>query len=66
KKADTLLDGLDSDALHASASINSDNLLSVQLLNTTKQPIAYDLVIGAQHSAITIPANAVQTVRVQL
>ncbi|MEZ8082148.1 glycoside hydrolase family 30 protein [Enterovibrio norvegicus] len=65
-QADTLLDGLDSDALHASASINSDNLLSVQLLNTTKQPIAYDLVIGAQHSAITIPANAVQTVRVQL
>ncbi|PMN93389.1 glycoside hydrolase family 30 protein [Enterovibrio norvegicus] len=65
-QADTLLDGLDSDALHASASINSDNLLSVQLLNTTKQPIAYDLVIGTQHSAITIPANAVQTVRVQL
>ncbi|MBE1276344.1 glycoside hydrolase family 30 protein [Enterovibrio baiacu] len=65
-QADTLLDGLDNDALHASATLNSDNLLSVQLLNTTKQPIAFDLVIGAQHAPINIPANAVQTVRVQL
>jgi len=59
-------DGLDDDALHASATLNNDNLLSVQLLNTTKSPIAYSLQIGAQYAPITIPANSVQTVRVQL
>jgi len=60
-----LLD-LDEDALHASATINSEKLLSVQLLNTTKTPITYQLQIGAQHASITIAANAIQTVRVQL
>ena len=61
-----VLDNLEHDALHASASINGDNLLSVQLLNTTKQPIIYSLVIGAQNAKITIPANAIQTVQIQL
>ena len=65
-QADKTLDGLDDDALHASASVNDDGLLSVQLLNTTKSPISYSLQIGSQHAAIDIPANAVQTVRVQL
>ena len=60
------LAGLDDDALHASATINADNLLSVQLLNTTKQAIAYKLQIGTQNATISIAANAVQTVRVQL
>jgi glucosylceramidase len=59
------LDGLAPDALHASATINADALVSVQVLNTTKQPIAYELQIGDHHAEITIPANAVQTVRVQ-
>ena len=60
------LGGLDEDALHASATINDRKLLSVQLLNTTKQPIKYGLQIGAQFAEVEIPANAVQTVRVQL
>jgi glucosylceramidase len=60
------LDGLDSDALHASAAVNDDGLLSVQLLNTTKKPIRFGLQIGAQFADVEIPANAVQTVRVQL
>ncbi len=60
------LDGLDSDALHASATINKDALLSVQLLNTTKKAIAYKLQISDRYADITIPANSVQTVRVQL
>jgi glucosylceramidase len=60
------LDGLDHDALHASASVNDDGLLSVQLLNTAKSPISYSLQVGRQHAVIDIPANAVQTVRVQL
>ena len=60
------LDGLDDDALHASATVNDDGLLSVQLLNTTKQPISFGLQVGAQYADVEIPANAVQTVRVQL
>jgi glucosylceramidase len=54
------------DALHACATINEKDLLSVQLLNTTKSPISYHLQIGGQFAEITIPANAVQTVQVQL
>jgi glucosylceramidase len=60
------LDGLDSDAFHACATINKDALLSVQLLNTTKEAIAYKLQISDHYADITIPANSVQTVRVQL
>ncbi|USH02131.1 glycosyl hydrolase [Grimontia kaedaensis] len=65
-KTDTLLGGLEQDDLHASATLNESGLLSVQLLNTTKKPIQFDLVIGAQSALITLPANALQTVRVQL
>lgn len=61
-----ILDGPDSDALHACASINDDALLSVQLLNTTKAVIPYKLQIADRYAEITIPANSVQTVRVQL
>jgi glucosylceramidase len=60
------LDGLDSDALHACATINDDALLSVQLLNTTKEAINYKLKIAGDYADITIPANSLQTVRVQL
>ena len=60
------LDGLESDALHASATISKDSLLSVQLLNTTKQAIAYKLQLEDRYAEIAIPANSVQTVRVQL
>jgi len=65
-QVETQLDGLSDDALHVSASINDENLLSVQLLNTTKQPIKYALQIGSQYSEITIKANALQTVRVKI
>jgi glucosylceramidase len=57
---------LDDDALHTCATINSSNLLSIQLLNTAKSPITYQLQIDEQYAQITISANAVQTVRVQL
>jgi glucosylceramidase len=57
---------LDDDALHTSATINDDKLLSVQLLNTTKKAITYKLQIGTQNAEVTIAANAIQTVRVQL
>ena len=65
-QADKKLEGLDDDALHASATVNSDGLLSVQLLNTTKEPIRYSLQIGSQNAPLDIPANSLQTVRVQL
>ncbi len=60
------LNGLNDDALHASATINDASLLSVQLLNTTKKPITYFLQLGNQYAEITIAANALQTVRVSI
>ena len=65
-QTDKLLSQLNDDDLHASATINDDNQLSVQLLNTTKQPITYALQIGDRFASIVIGANAIQTVRVQL
>ena len=65
-QTDTRLAVGDDDAIHASASQNDQGLLSVQVLNTTQQPIEYDLQIGAQHADVTIAANALQTVQVQL
>jgi glucosylceramidase len=64
----TMLDelDLDSDAMHASASINDNNLLSVQVLNTTKKAISFQLQIGSQFAAVMIDANALQTVTVQM
>ncbi|MDX1571089.1 MAG: hypothetical protein R3200_11430 [Xanthomonadales bacterium] len=60
------LSGLDPDALHASATINNEGLLSVQLLNTLKEPIEFGLQIGDHFADVTIPANAVQTIQVPL
>ncbi len=65
-QVDRKLSGLDEDALHASATINDDGLLSVQLLNTTKDSVEFALQIGSRFADVKIPANAVQTVRVQL
>lgn len=62
----TMLDELGSDDIHASASLNDDNLLSIQVLNTTKKPINYQLQIGNQFADVMIDANALQTVRVQM
>jgi glucosylceramidase len=59
------LAGLDADALHACATINDDGLISVQMLNTTKQPITCSLQIADRYADLTVPANSVQTVRVQ-
>ncbi|MEL7472306.1 MAG: glycoside hydrolase family 30 beta sandwich domain-containing protein [Planctomycetota bacterium] len=61
----TELGSLNADSLHACATINQRGLLSVQLLNTTKQPVEYALQIGDHFAEITIPANAVQTVRIR-
>jgi glucosylceramidase len=60
------LGGMGDDTLHASAAVNAEGLLSVQLLNTSKQPLVYNLQIGAQFAEVEIPANSIQTVRVAL
>lgn len=60
------LEGLGDDDLHACATINIDNILSVQLLNTTKNKIKYNLQIEDQFAEIIIDANSIQTVQVRL
>ncbi|MFK7888731.1 MAG: glycoside hydrolase family 30 beta sandwich domain-containing protein [Gammaproteobacteria bacterium] len=57
---------LDDDVLHASASINERGELSVQMLNTSKQPLELQLRIGAQAARVRLEANALQTIRVAL
>lgn len=65
-QVETQLNGLDSDALHASSAISKSNLVSTQLLNTTKAPINFSLQIGEQFVEVSMPANSVQTIQVQL
>ena len=65
-QVETQLAGLDSDALHASAAMSKSNLVSTQLLNTTKAAINFSLQIGDQFVEVSIPANSVQTIQVQL
>ena len=65
-QTDKHLVDLKNDDLHASATINKDGLLSVQVLNTTKKPITYQLQVGEQVAEVIIDANALQTVRVKI
>jgi glucosylceramidase len=60
------LDGLGDDDLHACATLSKNNILSVQLLNTTKDIITCNLQIDDQYAEIALDANSVQTVQVQL
>lgn len=61
-----ILDDLAEDALHACATISSADLVSLQVLNTTAEAIIYKLQIATRFAEIEIPANSVQTVRIQL
>ena len=65
-QTEKILAGLDNDALHACATINKDNLLTIQLLNTTKEPLDFSLQIDDQYANIKMIPNSVQTVRIQL
>lgn len=60
------LEGLDEDALHATATLDDDGILSVQLLNTTKEALPISVQIGAQHAPVTVPPNSLQTLRLEL
>jgi glucosylceramidase len=65
-QTEKILDGSDNDALHACATVNDSNVLTVQLLNTTKQPIPFSLQIGDQFASIKMDPNSLWTVRIQL
>ena len=65
-QTEKILDGLDNDALHACATISDTNLLTVQLLNTTKEPLEFSLQIKDQYANIKMIPNSVQTIRIQL
>jgi len=60
------LSGLGADDLHAFASINNDHMLSVQILNTTKKNIKVNLQVGKQYAPVSVQANALLAVRMQL
>jgi glucosylceramidase len=60
------IEDLDEDDLHSCATINDNGLLSVQVLNTSSEPITYKLQIESKFAEISIEANSVQTVKVQL
>jgi glucosylceramidase len=60
-----LKDDLSQDTLHACATINQKNMISVQILNTSKQPIEYSIQVGGQFVKVQITANALQTVMFQ-
>jgi len=59
-------ENLGADDLHACATLSPEGILSVQLLNTTWEPIAYNLQIGDLYAPVKIAANSVQTVRIKL
>jgi len=61
-----VLEDLEKDDLHVCATLNSENLLSVQLLNTSNKPINYKLQVQEKYAEISINRNSVQTVQVQL
>lgn len=63
---DKILAGLDNDALHVCATINNSKLLTIQLLNTTKEPLEFKLQIEDQYTVVKMIANSLQTIRIQL
>jgi glucosylceramidase len=62
----TELDELGEDAIHATATKSQDGVLTVQVLNTTKQPLEFSLEVGDRFAPVMVPANALQTLRVEL
>lgn len=59
-------DGIEPNAIFASSSINPDGIISVQVLNTTKTDISYNLDIGTQTANLNIKKNSLQTIKINL
>lgn len=55
-----------SECVYSCASINDTGLLSVQVLNTSKNAVPYALQIGNQYARVTIDANALSTIRINI
>jgi glucosylceramidase len=55
------------DDIHAAAVISQDgSKITVEVLNTSGQPVNYGLFIGIQNAQVLIPANSIQTIVVHL
>jgi len=52
--------------IYSSASLNEEGRLSIQVLNTSKEPMTYHLQVGSQYAELIIPANALQTVIIDI
>jgi glucosylceramidase len=60
------LPDVDCDLIHACATINQDNLLSIQVLNTGKAAFECALKIGSEYADIEIEPNCLKTFQIQL
>lgn len=58
--------GIDPNDLFATSSFNSQRILSVQILNTSKNDIKIHLNIGIQHAKLLIKKNSLQTIKVEI
>lgn len=59
--------GLGPDDFHVTAALDGDGTrITVVAFNKTAREIGYSIQLGAEHAAIAIPANALQTVRIEL
>lgn len=65
-KTEKITEGLESDDFHACATISKDNLLTVQLLNTTKAELNFNLQVDDQYAPVRMSPNSVETIQIQL
>ncbi len=56
--------GLSDDAVHACATINDDNIIAVQILNTLKKPVELSMKLADMVAELTLPANSVVTLQI--
>ena len=54
------------DSFYSCASINENKILNIQLLNVEKEDVDLSLQIGDQYSSISIGANSLQTISIQM
>jgi glucosylceramidase len=63
----TAAPGLNPDDFHVTAAISKDKkTLTVIAFNKAKQPLTYNIQVGGFHAPVTIPENAIQTLRFDL
>ena len=65
-RTEMILNKSQQNEIYACATINDAQLVSLQVLNTSKKSVAYSFQIGEQHAKIEIASNALQTIQVQL